>query len=703
MVCTGAWAQSPTYLVRVSTIENPVEYNIANGGQKWLGSSRFATDATDAANTDKTLGRFIFIEKEDRDGSVYIYDTRNQKYLSWTSDASSANNNTRTASTSYVQYKDKADAKTWWITTGNVPGSYYVRTSSTTTNNKWNYCGGAGYVLNLFTDSDTSASWYFVLAPKENTKYMIRNERSDQSVWYLKADRLHTANSNEAGLFTFESKGDGSYYIKNESNGYLYSTNNATADDNHRTSATAYIQYTQTKQSATSWYITKNGANSETSSYFDVRPTLVFTDNTPAWNFTGGGASHPLNYWTAGDGSSQWTFEEFVDWVGLETIIEEANTYPYGDGLGQYSNPDFGSVKSEATIMLTLHKNNAAHADAEHVAEAINNLRAEIDKLALNMPKNGAFLRMKGVENTTRCLLNTTSNNKYGMGIDDTKSIFYFDGHHLLSYANGIYFGAASDSWDWTAVGGTGSEIEFMDCSTRSAYLLRIPCNDARYSHCFLYSGTSTSTNADRGALNGKTTDAKYHWTLEEVKKLPVTLTTIDEHSYATFYAPVAVTLPEGVKAYAVTIDGEKAVMEDVGEVVPANTGVVLFSSTGVTAANLNIGGEPSYGESNVLEGTAATINTSAGANLTMQNGSNGIGFYNYTGNTLKGFKAYLPKENIPSGVSGFVFNFNEEATTAVVNAIAAQSAGATFDLTGRQIRANAKGISIVNGNKVIR
>lgn len=61
----------------------------------------------------------------------------------------------------------------------------------------------------------------------------------------------------------------------------------------------------------------------------------------------------------------------------------------------------------------------------------------------------------------------------------------------------------------------------------------------------------------------------------------------IPESGYASFSARCAVEIPQGVKAYKAKIKGEKVVLTEIGGVIPANTGVILYSETiGVKTLN---------------------------------------------------------------------------------------------------------------------
>lgn len=177
----------------------------------------------------------------------------------------------------------------------------------------------------------------------------------------------------------------------------------------------------------------------------------------------------------------------------------------------------------------------------------------------------------------------------------------------------------------------------------------------------------------------------------------------------ATFSAPFATVVPEGVTAYYVsTADNSKATMKaiEAGKAIPAKAGVILTSTTGDKATML-----PATTE------TAATITdnklgNSAGAEKTIADGDNayilakgdnGTAFYKgKIGSTLKANKAYLTLET-PGGVEAISMNFGGNVTgiNQIVNA--EQNNAPVYDLTGRRVVRTVKGgLYIKGGNKFI-
>ena len=417
-----------------------------------------------------------------------------------------------------------------------------------------------------------------------------------------------------------------------------------------------------------------------------------------------------LGIWTYGasatDGGSTFTFEEvdadlaqqilnMVDknWDGLYAAINNdyAKDNRIGDELNQYNSQAYKNAIAAAQAMYE-----AKTASAEEIEEAITAVNDAIAKLEINQPDDQTFLRIRSVKAGMGRLIAEASEEHDGslalVGNYEmpASSIFYYADGNLLSYTTGQYLVKNDSDAGFLGLGETGEWGASIKFETSKAKLGTYAVNfDGRY----LYAGdNATSTDAGYSADNNG-----YSFWLEPVTTLPVAMHEVDGHSYATFYAPVNMTVPEGAKAYTVSISGEWAVMTAVS-VIPANTGVVLYSEDAAETVNLTVGGEAASATS-ILTGDICTTEAEAG-NLTLQNNSEkGIGFYCYTGTERQGFKAYM---KAGADVKGFALNFNEE--TLIRGIQQAEKANApVFDLSGRRILKAQKGIFIQNGQKIVK
>lgn len=339
----------------------------------------------------------------------------------------------------------------------------------------------------------------------------------------------------------------------------------------------------------------------------------------------------------------------------------------------------------------------------------LNELKEAVAKArAINLPVPKKFFRIKAVEgwnddarylgakNSTA----STSRAEY-VANADKNTIFYGDGNSLVSYGSGNYLVSNSNFLGYNGVQSSGSIVKFKLASNGLSAAYNIAFNDGgRY----LYVDKNNYTNAGSGTDNSN----GYCFNLEEVTEIPVT---ISAAKYASFYAPVAMTVPTGVTAYYINskkeVNGETwANLEEIGNVIPANTGVILYSETPNTYY-LTVGGEANAIEGNWLTGTAASAYI-AEASYVLSN-KYGIGLYladkNQEGNTWlnNGFKAYLPVDNAET-TSG-VLRFNFGGTTAIESVLnnSTDANAPIYDLSGRRVMNTVKGgIYIQNGKKFI-
>lgn len=175
----------------------------------------------------------------------------------------------------------------------------------------------------------------------------------------------------------------------------------------------------------------------------------------------------------------------------------------------------------------------------------------------------------------------------------------------------------------------------------------------------------------------------------------------------ATFSAPFATVIPEGVTAYYVsTADNSKATMKAItGEAIPANEGVLLTSesadavtmvpATDETLATIT---DNKLGNS---AGAAKTIAEGDNAYI-LAKGANGTAFYKGKANTTLGMnKAYLALNGVAGQAISMNFGGNVTGINQIVNA--EQNNAPVYDLTGRRVVRTVKGgLYIKGGNKFI-
>ena len=309
--------------------------------------------------------------------------------------------------------------------------------------------------------------------------------------------------------------------------------------------------------------------------------------------------------------------------------------------------------------------------------------------------KNGKYIQLKAdlsgmeevAEATSKSIIYINENNNL---------LHYTIGRYQNGYAAPAVVGSTADTWQISE-----------NPKVKGAYSLK--------------SSSVSNWLSDWGGIGGGQNSTFEAWTFEPVEELPITITTA---GYATFYCPVAVTLPgDYLKAYAVSeaADG-KAQMTDINGTIPANTGVILKGSAGTYELTIATETSVASDETNLLTGTvASTYVDEESYVLSMQEGI--VGFYkaklnftvaaNGTGTKVaegatgthflnNGFKAYLPAGD--NNARSLVFDFGEDIETAIEGIEAENTADeVVYDLAGRRVKNAQKGVFVVNGKVIVK
>ena len=170
----------------------------------------------------------------------------------------------------------------------------------------------------------------------------------------------------------------------------------------------------------------------------------------------------------------------------------------------------------------------------------------------------------------------------------------------------------------------------------------------------------------------------------------------------ATFSAPFATIIPEGVKAYYVSAKGTEATMTAIdAQAIPANQGVILTSETGDAVTMVPAASETAATiTGNQLGHSAGAAKTlTAGEGYILGNGTEGTAFYPCKAGSLPINKAYLLGNG---GESAIAMNFGNAVTGINTIAAPASAKAPIFDLSGRRVVKATKGLYIQNGKKVI-
>ena len=132
---------------------------------------------------------------------------------------------------------------------------------------------------------------------------------------------------------------------------------------------------------------------------------------------------------------------------------------------------------------------------------------------------------------------------------------------------------------------------------------------------------------------------------------------------------------------------------------VPAGTPVMLKGASATATATIgsNYVATPL---TSTLTGTYLALAVTAETDYFLGVSEGEVGFYKWTGTTLKANRAYLPASAVSSEVKGLKLNLGD--ADAIQGVEAEQEQGAIYNLAGQRVSKAVKGIYIINGRKVV-
>lgn len=475
--------------------------------------------------------------------------------------------------------------------------------------------------------------------------------------------------------------------------------------------------FTDDESAATAFVVRQNNSAGTFSIQYPGTASAFLGDhvnsNLGLWNPGSANASNALN-----GGRSKWT----ITAVDLETAqafanarIEEVSTDAYNaDGLLQLAHT--ADQKSAFKQSVTDAADLSALV-AVDFPEGVFTPEAGAYYQIYNNREGNSYISSATIRVTTAGELNTdfdSENNRRILRNTATDALvpqlWQFEtsddaGYYYVKNANvGLYIGkitgyaSAVDMPTRKEWSGTFQLIEGQ--STTQAGLRQ---SDGYLIHA--YDGANAQIIAD---WNGNSVaDPGTNWCIKKVTEIPVTISSV---GYASLALPFAVSVPEGsgVKAYiATTIEPTCLKLQELrGNVIPANTGVILGYEGGTTV-NLTITtDEAANTEGNVLHAaTAKRAGFEADATYVLARNSAGEAAFLQSELTIvPANKAYLLTSEIPDGTQTTAYTFRFDGTVdGIHTATKGIQTTEYYDLKGRRVLYPSRGIYVTGtGEKVL-
>lgn len=441
-----------------------------------------------------------------------------------------------------------------------------------------------------------------------------------------------------------------------------------------------YVNYSTTYTSADTW----NYDSSPWSVLHDV-PSEIIPDS---YRYNTKRINIPTTYNSTVAVSFAYTSGSYrIDLAGVDLINPSTGEVVKGDYHDGYS----GNEQSNKDYTI----NNVAPGDYILRYISWGSTTSSAGNISVSIVPDHGFYRLKGKTSDKYLAAGFASNSKFAMTTaTDATTIFYYDGTKLTNLSSGMCNGVTASSWAWV-VGEGASTVTFQDGLISRGYAIQT--SDANF-----YDNGDNTNSADRGSsvsISSSTDDRYCSWELIGITTLPIKISSV---GYATLYSPVALTIPSGITAYKAVEDGVQLTLESIGsegDVIPANTGVILEGSEGSYDFDITTTEETVTG--NVLTGTIAAIVKPATAYY-LSNGDKGLGFYKGgSASNMVGFKAYYDpgasvKEFVPFGFG------DATGIKAIENGQLAIDGVEIYNIAGQRVSKLQRGVNIVNGKKVL-
>lgn len=390
-----------------------------------------------------------------------------------------------------------------------------------------------------------------------------------------------------------------------------------------------------------------------------------------------------------------------------------------GTGVGKYTYSGSEAAttviaNAEATLASTTSTN-------DDITDAMSALEAIYADFTINQPVADKLYRFKGhASNNYICPANTeTGQDKFmAMNANNEHAATVFmlvEGSEgkfkLLNYGFGYY---TTQTYCCGANKANANNIQFAESTTYPGYYTMK--SDASGVGTWLYDHNSkVNRNTDYVANN-------CDWKIEEVEYLPIPVSNV--YRFGTFTSPVDLAITDTwyakdarMKFYIAEVDpaDDYVVLTQVNKNIPANHSYVIEYIEGSDYKNgcsfMKIADSaPAIDGTNALRGRFETVAkpTNEGTIYTLQAAwinentvsADEVAFRQYNGETIKGFRAYLPVTG-NTRIAGMRINDGE--TTLIEGVQAEQSHKVdVYDLSGRRVQRAHKGLYIINGKKVI-
>lgn len=549
-----------------------------------------------------------------------------------------------------------------------------------------------------------------------NGKIVLFKGVGNNNTKWINWENISTDNPQPKCLFMIEwvnsnNKGDGFRLKRLTDNKYIGGTTNPAGNR---------IQFVEAQSAGTVFEIQQNAKTNESLTLptgvtqddfyqlrFKVKQDVKAYLNVQDGRANKGEANHPK--YLAGEGS--WSFVLTYDaTLYAKDVLNnlKADEYSIGQGVGKYTDAANTFTGLQQTASTALQGLNSDQPSVENFTNALTvapSLRTSINQLVLNLPQAG-YYRLKNAQNNNYISSVAENTGRPLMTAEANDAVFFLSGDNKLVSKNLFCMN------DYNLEAGLGQTTTFVASNGK------IGCYAVRNANAY-FAGQTTGTELDRhtNEQNGLN-ELECAWILESVTDYTGSITkNMSDTEYATISSPVALTIPEGVEAYKVTVSqGNKAasLTKLTGEALPAGVGALLKKTGGNGSFTFNFSTlTPDAGAANADNNLRplyqnATFGTGNTSIYILAKDGNDYGFFllwqqgSDEDRTVAKHKAYLELPVAPANalrsimIGGATTGINSIETGKAENEV-------YFDLQGRRVNNPKKGLYITSkGKKVI-
>ncbi len=643
--------------------------------------------------------------KTDKENVFKLYCVNNQKFVAYKNDREGGDK------TKFVV--SKTEANTDWHVVPNMgeggsENKFDILPGSVDANNQnsqsWNVYGGVNGgngVIGHYSAQDNGSAWCFEIVTQQLKFFSNYSATNDSYFMMIRGNYVHKegeafkADQNlefDDKNYLFQLVGTPqNFKIYNAATGSPIGTNPSKADDKNNYSTTQTSTFSVQSYGGRVYVKETRKPNL----YLNFRDGFLST-----WN--------SADAWNGRDAGSQilFTTEDGILAKAAKKLAEEIkSTYTddkFGGGLNQYPKSAQRAVKQILDSLQAAQ--DLTNSDITTKKNKYTNAKLFPDYLVLNMPQDGDLLYLSFQRNANVKYLTSALHEASEKGWDTYGSLaghltgkaekgydalFYVKLNPqgkatLVSVATGrrMAWGKRTDNKTYPTIATKNGEGATFSITSRDGkYVFEqegsfLAC-DANGNYAEAYSNYNSTFTAVR---------------LERVETLPFT---IGPSGFSSFWSPVQYTLPEGVTACRLEVEGGKVKLSPVeGNTVPKNTAVILKGTANETVqftlvpngtaaeltGNLLMGGA----EPKALDKPVYALKKSAPSFIKV-------------GDYMPAFKAYF------TASESQVRELLDRGLTGVVSVVTEAEDAPVYDLSGRRVQQTTKGgVYVTNGKKFI-